>query len=267
VLLHVSRQLCAWLIFNVGRKTMTKTKRKCFVLMPFADALREIYDQVFKPVCSDNDIECWRVDEIAKPGSITRDIVNGIIEADLVIADLTNRNPNVFYELGIAHSVGNKTIMVSQHKTDVPFDIANYRVIFYEQTIAGSKAFIKSLDQAIKELLKSLEQTNNPVQEVISSRSFFKIKQKTPIVTTLNVSALPKAVRDFIGGENLIYTEDLAKADLEKMKVKYHMGKTSLELLVGAMLTKGIYDDVTALHNLALKYSLDTKPNWRTERI
>lgn len=246
---------------------MSKTKRNCFVLMPFADALREVYDQVFKPVCDQNDIDCWRVDEIAKPGSITQDIVRGIIEADLVIADLTNKNPNVFYELGIAHSVGNKTIMVSQHKTDVPFDIANYRVLFYEQTITGSRIFIKTLDQAIKELLKSLEHANNPVQEVVSSRSFFKIKQKTPIVSAFNVSALPKAVRDFIRGENLIYTEDLAKADLEQMKTKYHMGKTSLELLVGAMLQKGVYEDVTGLHNIALKYSLDTKSSWKTERI
>jgi hypothetical protein len=123
------------------------------------------------------------------------------------------------------------------------------------------------LDQAIKELLKTLEQTNNPVQEVISSRSFFKIQQKTPIVATLNVSALPKAVREFIRGENLIYTEELARADLEKMKTKYHMGKISLEILVGAMLHKGIYEDVTSLHDLALKYSLDTKPNWRTADI
>ena len=235
--------------------------------MPFSEDLKEVYDQIFRPVCTENEIDCWRVDEIAKPGSITRDIVNGIIEADIVIADLTNKNPNVFYELGIAHSVGNKTIMVSQHKTDVPFDIANSRVIFYEQTIAGAKLFSKSLDQAIKELLKTLEQTNNPVQEVISSRSFFKIKQKTPILSVLNVSALPKAVRDFIKGEGLIYTEDLAKADIESAKTKYHMGKMSLELLDGAMIRKGIYDGVTRLHNIALKYSLDTKGNYRSERV
>lgn len=246
---------------------MNTARRKCFVLMSFDDTLREIYDQVFKPVCDQNDIDCWRVDEIAKPGSITRDIVNGIIEADLIIADLTNRNPNVFYELGIAHSVGNKTIMVSQHKTDVPFDIISYRVIFYEQTISGSIVFINALNQSIKELLKSLEQTNNPVQEVISSRSFLKIKKKTPILSVLNIAALPKAVREFIKQENLIYAEDLAETDLEVMKTKYHMGKTSLELLVGAMIRKGIYDDITSLHNLALKYGLNTKGDWRSDKI
>ena len=83
-------------------------RKNCFVLMPFEPKYREVYDEVYKPVCSANDLDCWRVDEISRPGSITRDIVEGIIDAEVVIADLTSQNPNVFYELGIAHSVGNK---------------------------------------------------------------------------------------------------------------------------------------------------------------
>ena len=102
--------------------------------MPFADQYREVYQEVYKPVCERSGMDCWRVDELARPGSITRDIVEGILDADVVIADLTSRNPNVFYELGIAHSVGNKTIMTTQSIADVPFDIANYRVLIYEQT-------------------------------------------------------------------------------------------------------------------------------------
>lgn len=75
------------------------SQKKCFVLMPFKERLKEIYTEVYKPVCSENGIECWRVDEIARPGSITRDIVEGILDADIIIADLTTRNPNVFYGL------------------------------------------------------------------------------------------------------------------------------------------------------------------------
>ena len=88
--------------------------KNCFVIMPFAQNYLEVYEEVYKPVCKENGIDCWRVDEISRPGSITKDIIEGIIEADIIIADLTSKNPNVFYELGIAHSVGNKTIMTAQ---------------------------------------------------------------------------------------------------------------------------------------------------------
>jgi hypothetical protein len=149
-------------------------KNKCFVLMPFDKKFKEVYLEVYQPVCQANNIVCWRVDEINRPGSITRDIIEGILDADIVIADLTTKNANVFYELGIAHTVGNKTIMTSQSIGDVPFDIGNFRVILYEQTIAGSKELYKKLDLAIKELLKALDRTNNPFQDVVSSRSLSK---------------------------------------------------------------------------------------------
>lgn len=73
-----------------------KSNKKCFVLMPFEEKYREIYTEVYKVVCAKNGIDCWRVDEVNKPGSITRDIINGIIKSDIIIADLTARNPNVF---------------------------------------------------------------------------------------------------------------------------------------------------------------------------
>jgi hypothetical protein len=137
-------------------------RKKCFVLMPFTAALREVYDNVYRVVCSELNIDCWRVDEISRPGSITRDIIEGILDADIVIADLTGRNSNVFYELGIAHVVGNKTIMTAQSVTDVPFDIGNYRVILYEQSIGGAKPLAEKLRAAIGELLQALDRTNNP---------------------------------------------------------------------------------------------------------
>lgn len=71
---------------------MTDRDKTCFVLMPFAEEYREVY----KPVCKAAGIRSWRVDEVARPGSITRDIVEGIIDADIIIADLTSQNPNVF---------------------------------------------------------------------------------------------------------------------------------------------------------------------------
>ncbi|MCX7111370.1 MAG: hypothetical protein NTX45_14830 [Proteobacteria bacterium] len=55
--------------------------KKCFVLMPFDERFKEVYTDVYKVVCHDHGIECWRVDEISRPGSITKDIVEGILDA------------------------------------------------------------------------------------------------------------------------------------------------------------------------------------------
>lgn len=139
--------------------------------MPFAQRYAEVYAEVYKPACANNDLDCWRVDEIARPGSITRDIVEGIVDAEVIIADLTGQNPNVFYELEISHAVGNKTIMTTQSLADVPFDVRSYRVLVYEQTLTGCRKLGKDLDQALKELLVAMDRTSNPVQEVVSARS------------------------------------------------------------------------------------------------
>ena len=233
-------------------------KRKAFTLMPFADQFLEVYQEVYKPVCEDNDVECWRVDEISRPGSITRDIVEGILDADIVIADLTTRNPNVFYELGIAHTVGNKTIMTSQHKADVPFDIANYRIVFYEQSIKGSKKLYSELDSAIKELLKSFEQTNNPVQEVFTNRSVVGVRKRAPIFKEVSAERLNQKVRDVLSGENLLYADQLKELDLEGIKKKYGLGQKTLSQFIRIILKYDAYDDIEFLNNFILKYKLNT---------
>src|SRR5579862_7687682 len=207
---------------------MKQLEKKCFVLMPFKTELREVYTEVYVPVCEKNSLKCWRVDEISKPGSITKDIVEGILDADVIIADLTGKNANVFYELGIAHSTGNKTIMTAQSTDDVPFDIASYRVIFYSQSIGGCKDLTKKLDIAIKELLAALDRTNNPFQEVLATRSGLRAKGKTPLVKALNLARLVK-LKDFFTKKGIVYLEDLPRLNLEELIDSSELGKTSVQ--------------------------------------
>ncbi|MFZ2643208.1 MAG: hypothetical protein WA117_19605 [Verrucomicrobiia bacterium] len=240
------------------KSSMETEKRKCFVLMPFDERLREVYQEVYKPVCESSNIVPWRVDEISRPGSITKDIVEGILDADVVIADLTTRNANVYYELGIAHAVGNKTIMTAQHGTEVPFDIANYRIIFYEQSIKGSKKLVSDLDSAIKELLKVLEQTNNPVQEVFSKRSAIKVPKKILILGDLDAGSLYGRVREVLSGEAILYADQLAELDLEHIKKKYGLGQKTFSQLVRILMKYDAFKDVRKLNELILKYKLNT---------
>ena len=210
---------------------MADRRKTCFVLMPFAEQYREVYDQVYMPVCEANGLRCWRVDEVARPGSITQDIVEGIIDADILIADLTSQNANVFYELGIAHATGNKVIMTSQSADDIPFDIASYRVVLYEQTIAGSKALAEKLEAAIKELLAALDRTNNPVQSVLAERAALHFKRRLPLVRVADVATFTPGFKRLIEEEGIIYLDELAELDLEEVAARPGFGPDSFRQL------------------------------------
>lgn len=229
--------------------------------MPFTDALKEIYTEVYKPVCIANDLNPWRVDEVARPGSITRDIVEGILDADVIISDLTSKNPNVFYELGIAHASGNKTIMTAQSHDDVPFDIASYRVVFYEHTLNGSRELAKKLDLAIKELLAALNRTNNPFQEVAASRGGFRVKGKTPLFKAVDLRALSKPVRDFLNENKIIYLEDLKSVDLQELYDRPGFGSSSMGQLCSILLEHELYEDVDTFHRFIVDHRVDTQNN------
>lgn len=238
--------------------------KNCFVIMPFADKYLEVYKEVYKPVCEANGLDCWRVDEISRPGSITRDIIEGLIDADIIIADLTSKNPNVFYELGIAHSVGNKTIMTAQSTDDIPFDIGNYRVIVYEQSISGSKGLYHKLEGAIQDLLKALDQTNNPFQEVASGKLKIGQKRKIPLSKYVDFASLPWRSRDYLKESKILFVEDLKRLDLEEMANTKGIGKDSLSILVTQLLESDIFEDSEKLQNFILKHNLRT--NTRSRR-
>ncbi|MHC4299495.1 MAG: hypothetical protein ACYS7Y_19630 [Planctomycetota bacterium] len=80
------------------------TPRSCFVLMPFGDSFDELYQEVLKECLEENNFTVIRADELYGSKPIMEDILNTIESSEIIIADLTGRNPNVFYELGITHS-------------------------------------------------------------------------------------------------------------------------------------------------------------------
>src|SRR5688572_30030883 len=106
---------------------MTKT---CFVLMPFSttascneDRWTWIFEELFKPAIEEAgyDYQCRR--STATRGNIVADILTDLADAHLVMADLTDQNPNVFYELGVRHALEDRTILLAQNRDHVPFDL------------------------------------------------------------------------------------------------------------------------------------------------
>jgi nucleoside 2-deoxyribosyltransferase len=76
------------------------------------------------------------------------------VEAEVVIAEITPENRNVFYELGYAHALGKPTIMLAERGTDLPFDVSGYRVLLYENTIAGKKQVENGLREHLKAIFR-----------------------------------------------------------------------------------------------------------------
>lgn len=114
-----------------------------FVLMPFAKEFDDIYQVGIKPACKESSAYCERVDEQIFEESILERIYNQILKADIIIADMTDRNPNVFYETGYAHALGKQVILLTQKGEDIPFDLKQYPHIVYEGKISILKDELK----------------------------------------------------------------------------------------------------------------------------
>ncbi len=107
-----------------------------FVIMPFAKKFNEVYDNIKEVLQEDLNIQCNRGDEIRQP-HIIETILNQIVHSEYIIADLTEANANVLYELGLAHCMkdADNVIMLTQEMEYVPFDLRQFRCITYEHSM------------------------------------------------------------------------------------------------------------------------------------
>lgn len=121
----------------------------CFVIMPFKREFNHIYT-VVKRCLSDLNYECSRGDKIFETRNVLDIINERIIRSNLIIADLTNRNPNVFYELGIAHANAKQSILLAQKPTDIPFDLRHRQRIIYRPGKHFEKNIKKHLAKYVK---------------------------------------------------------------------------------------------------------------------
>jgi hypothetical protein len=124
-----------------------------FVLMPFRAELKPIYDKIIKKVAKKVGITVRRGDDIFSAHNVMADIWADICSARAILADCTGRNPNVFYEIGLAHIVGKNVIFTAQSEKDIPFDIQHIRFIEYKNSVDGIPKFEQQLAATLKEAL------------------------------------------------------------------------------------------------------------------
>lgn len=164
-----------------------------FIIMPFAQEYTQAYTDIIQPAVIECGIECVRADEDSQ-GNIHNQMMDRIFNADILITDITGLNPNVFYELGVAHTISKKTIVVCNgDKMDkVPFDIAPYRILTYKLDDSKTE-YTEQLQEEIKSIVnENAKGIPNPVQDYLAEQT--PLNSKTSLFINELSSDIEKSI-------------------------------------------------------------------------
>jgi hypothetical protein len=148
---------------KVAKGVSVSSSETCFVMMPFVEPLGGYYASLYEPAIRKAGLTAIRADtDIFGTGKIIDQIWAGINNAKVLLAELTGRNPNVLYELGIAHALRKPVVLVSSNEADVPFDVRHVRVIYYQMTdpFWGDKLIAKVAENIVSAI-------RNPVEAIM----------------------------------------------------------------------------------------------------
>lgn len=154
----------------------------CFVIMPFSPEYELVYRQLIKPAAETVGLKVLRADDIYSPGVVTEQIRAAIHQSIICVADITGRNPNVLYEVGIAHTLGKPTILLSQSAEQIPFDLRALRVVIYEYNMERIIRARENLVGTIQEILgkgrlikaEALLQQGNAMAAIVETSIYFE---------------------------------------------------------------------------------------------
>lgn len=146
------------------RRAEGKAEKLGFVLMPFESDFNDVLSEAIRPAIEENGLDCQRADDIQNNEEIMEDIWEAIWKCRIVVADLTDQNPNVFYEVGIADTVGKEVVLIAQagRLSHPPFDVAARRVLFYDNDHVGRAKLRGGLATVIKAVLAKAPATDPP---------------------------------------------------------------------------------------------------------
>lgn len=173
-------------------KTEIKT---CFVIMPISDQegydkghFSRVYQHIIKPACEMAGFQPIRADDEVKTNYIVIDIIKKILESDIVICDLSAKNPNVLYELGIRQSFNKKSVLIKDFKTNRIFDIQGLRTIDYDQNLRIDEVqkVVNIIAKTIKETYEQSEEEVNSLIQLLSIKpaelKSFEISQESSLI-------------------------------------------------------------------------------------
>lgn len=152
-------------------EVVSNTPKTCFVIMPISnhpdydnDHFTRVYNYLIKPACESAGYKPVRADDSIKTDHITITILQQIIGADIAICDMSSRNANVFYELGMRQAFNKKTVLIRDASTAIPFDIQDLRTLEYDKNLR-----VDNIKKSIDEISKAIKETENMTDEEINS--------------------------------------------------------------------------------------------------
>lgn len=161
-------------------------KPLAFVIMPFGEGFDEIYGLFIAGAVSEAGYDVVRADDIRSQQNILKDVLAGLNDSALIVADLTGSNPNVYYELGLAHALGKRVVLLTQHVDELPFDLRSYRVIPYSTHFAEIAKARTQLNTVARDALDDKIAFGSPVSDFLPATP----SRKPSVALTLADSAL-----------------------------------------------------------------------------
>ncbi len=191
----------------VAKKKATQSKKQaveriCFTIMPFGGWFDDYYSSIFCPAIKAAGFTPKRADDLYRPSTIVTDIWSYTKKSEIILADLSGKNPNVFYELGLAHALAKPAILVVESMDDVPFDLRALRVIVYDKNVPDWGALLgEKIEKAIEEISQS------PTESVLPA--FLNAQRQQSTKTSMS------------------------ERDLELLELRQEVGRLSREIRVG----------------------------------
>lgn len=192
-----------------------KTNKTCFVISPIgkpeSDTRKrsdQIMRNIIRPAVEEKGYEAIRADEISEPGIITNQIIQHVVDDALVIADLTEHNPNVFYELAVRHVFRKPFIQIIKIGEDIPFDVAAQRTVLIDSQdpVNGEEAKNKIIEQ-ITYLEGDSPALESPISVALDSRRH--LRSSFPGASSLDPSQVLPLVYATVTGDEFIETMPL----------------------------------------------------------
>ncbi|MEB7917484.1 P-loop NTPase family protein [Enterobacter mori] len=166
--------------------------KKCFVMMPIADHkdypvghFQRVYDYLIKPACEKAGLEPYRADDNKASDMIMLDILQKLVECDMAICDISSRNANVFFELGLRQAFNKKTILITDGLQSAPFDISGLRHISYSSDLRVDTV-AKEVPAIANMLFETEKLEDNKVNSIINLLQIKPAKVETKDLTPLD---------------------------------------------------------------------------------
>lgn len=191
-------------------------EKKCFVIAPIGKSksdIRKTSNQVFKhiikPAVEPLGYNPIRADQFSEPGIITSQIIECVVDSELVIADLTEHNPNVFYELAIRHAIKKPYIQIIQKDEQIPFDLSVTRTIQFDlQDLDNVDSVKNELQKNIKNIHKGKKPIDTPISVALDLKAF-RVSEKPLEKSFANLLELVNKINNKISNiENKLSPSD-----------------------------------------------------------